>query len=391
MTSQKPTICFVIPDSNDISGASNRDAVRTSPFFHPVFHTLLSGLRDQDEFQFEIVYGKRNPIPGEDRRDGCLHYKPVPYQPLPIPGMGGGYLGRTMALLSHIRQTRPALVHGQGTEREAGLVAALSGLPSILTLHGNFRELSKTIHAKPFSYYRLAALVERFCIPRVSAVHCLSHHAERSVSKMARQTCFIPNAVDERFFQAPRIAPDDWNILCVGAITDWKNPTLLIEAADLIQHAIPKLKIHFIGSINKAHSYGASFMDLVNQREWCNHHPHCTQEELISFYQKAACSVVPSIQDNCPTVVLESMACGVPCIGSSAGGIPDLIEDEATGWLFDSGNARQLADKLLVLHGSPAMSGAVAARALEHVKIHHSAEVIASAHLEMYSNIVPRS
>ena len=436
MPQQKPTICLVIPDSNEISGASNKNLGQGSPFFHPAFHTLLAGLKAQDDFVFEIAYGKRNSLPGEDRWDGCLHYKPVPYQPMPIPGMGGGYLGRTLALLRHIRHSKPVLVHGQGTEREAGLVAALSGFPSILTLHGNFRELSKTIQAKPLSYYWLAAMVESFCIPRVTAVHCLSGHAKRSVTGKARQTWIIPNAVDPRFFQVsdlrsqasglipappsvspmrgndsdclpgpsprPRVQPlgatahvsglspqvSGFPILCVGAITEWKNPTLLIEAGDRIRSSIPDLQIHFVGSINKAHHYGANFMDLVRQRPWCHHHAHCSSEELIIFYQKAACCVVPSIQDNCPTVVLESMACGIPCIGSSAGGIPDLIENEVTGWLFDSGDADQLAEKLLLLHRSPAMSDAVAARAREHVKTHHSAEAIATAHLEMYRSLI---
>ena len=44
--------------------------------------------------------------------------------------------------------------------------------------------------------------------------------------------------------------------------------------------------------------------------------------------------VLPSVEDNCPNVVLEAMAAGVPVAASSIGGIPDLIRPGETGALF---------------------------------------------------------
>lgn len=58
----------------------------------------------------------------------------------------------------------------------------------------------------------------------------------------------------------------------------------------------------------------------------------------------AACDLFlcPSRADNLPNALLESLACGTPLIGSDAGGIPDLVRPQETGWRFASGQAEAL-------------------------------------------------
>jgi glycosyltransferase involved in cell wall biosynthesis len=54
-------------------------------------------------------------------------------------------------------------------------------------------------------------------------------------------------------------------------------------------------------------------------------HP-TTDQDLISFYREIDVLIVPSIEDNSPSVIGESLALGTPVIGSNAGGIPELLE-----------------------------------------------------------------
>lgn len=62
--------------------------------------------------------------------------------------------------------------------------------------------------------------------------------------------------------------------------------------------------------------------------------------------QGAHITVVPSVvNDSAPLVVLESMARGVPVMGSRRGGIPELIGEDA-GWTFDPDYPTTLTDKL---------------------------------------------
>ncbi len=50
--------------------------------------------------------------------------------------------------------------------------------------------------------------------------------------------------------------------------------------------------------------------------------------------------------------LLEAMSCGLPIIASDVGGIPELVEHEVNGLLFDPGNIRQLANAIDQMAGS---------------------------------------
>ena len=66
-------------------------------------------------------------------------------------------------------------------------------------------------------------------------------------------------------------------------------------------------------------------------------------DKLYQLISGAAFSVYPSEwYENCPFSVIESISLGTPVIGAKIGGIPELIEEEITGELFEAGNADDL-------------------------------------------------
>lgn len=68
-------------------------------------------------------------------------------------------------------------------------------------------------------------------------------------------------------------------------------------------------------------------------------------EELINLKKKAYFVIVPSeCYENNPMAIIESYAEGVPAIGSRIGGIPEIIEEGKTGYIFTSQNVKELAD-----------------------------------------------
>lgn len=71
--------------------------------------------------------------------------------------------------------------------------------------------------------------------------------------------------------------------------------------------------------------------------------------ELRRYYSAADVFVAPSLADNLPYTVLEAMACEVPVAASRVGGIPEQIDEGATGRLFDAGDWRQLGSILVAL------------------------------------------
>lgn len=69
--------------------------------------------------------------------------------------------------------------------------------------------------------------------------------------------------------------------------------------------------------------------------------------ELEALIRKAACSVYPSIwYENCPFSVMESISYGTPVVGADIGGIPELIDNGKTGFLFEPGNTNDFSDKV---------------------------------------------
>ncbi len=101
--------------------------------------------------------------------------------------------------------------------------------------------------------------------------------------------------------------------------------------------------------------------------------------------------VLPSIVlDCCPTVVLEAMAAGRAVVGSSSGGIPDLVDDGVTGFVVPPGDAVTLADALARLISDRAEAAALGRRGLDKVRAYTASAV--TGHVEgLYRELVSRS
>lgn len=70
-------------------------------------------------------------------------------------------------------------------------------------------------------------------------------------------------------------------------------------------------------------------------------------EKLHKLMQQARALIVPSEwYENAPISILEAYALGIPVIGASIGGIPEMIESNVTGATFESGNSDSLAEVL---------------------------------------------
>ncbi|MBI6051165.1 glycosyltransferase family 4 protein [Clostridium perfringens] len=69
--------------------------------------------------------------------------------------------------------------------------------------------------------------------------------------------------------------------------------------------------------------------------------------DIVEWITKSNCTVLPSHGgEGVPNVLLESAATGRVCIGSKINGTMDVIDNGITGYLFDTGNAKSLANKI---------------------------------------------
>lgn len=65
--------------------------------------------------------------------------------------------------------------------------------------------------------------------------------------------------------------------------------------------------------------------------------------ELANVYSAVDAFVIPSLEDNLPNTIMESMACGTPCIGFDAGGISEMIDHKVNGYVAQYKSTEDLA------------------------------------------------
>ena len=74
-----------------------------------------------------------------------------------------------------------------------------------------------------------------------------------------------------------------------------------------------------------------------------------SQAEIAQELSRLDYLVVPSTADNAPSVISEALMCGTPVLGSSTGGIPEMLNN-GNGMIFTSENAEDLAQKILTFN-----------------------------------------
>ena len=352
------------------------------PTFGTAPEALLQGFSAMPEVEVHVVSCLQQLVPIPEQKIGNFHY-----HTLHVPKFGwlrSGYQGCIRAVRRKLREIQPDIVHGQGTERDCAISAVFSGFPNVLTIHGNMRLVAAVNQARPFSFLWVTAKLEKLTLPRTDGVICITSYTREAVKSLARRTWLLPNAVDRSFFEvipAPNRSVPPVG-LCVGAICLRKNQNDFIRSLDAVARK-ESFRIVFLGQVvNDA--YGTEFLQLVRERPWCEFAGWAGREELKKHFHAASFLVLPTREDNCPMVVLEAMAAGVPVLASNVGGVPDLIRPEITGLLADPQKPETFATGVSRLLTDGALSAHLAEAAKVDARKRFHPEVIARTHLEFY-------
>ena len=366
-----------------------KDYNNPQPYFGAAPEALLEGFKTiPGEVEVHVVSClQKPPISSPAKLGGNIYY-----HALHVPNIGWmktGYLGCSRAVRRKLREIKPDIVHGQGTERDCAITAVRSGYPNVLTIHGNMRLVAAFLEAKPFTYYWLATKLEQYCLRHTSGVVAISTYTQRNVASATRKTWLLHNAVHPSYFDLQRSPGVPPRVVCVAQIGARKNQIQLMKSLDILA-AEQEFNLCFAGNGSEDDPYFQQFLAEVKQRSWCTYLGPLQRSRLQAELSRASLLVLPSFEDNCPMVILEAAAAGVPVAASEVGGIPDLVEHGKTGLLFDPHQPDTILDAVRSIVVNSRLGGDLAASARVHAMNCFSAESVAREHVSIYKEVLAR-
>ncbi len=148
------------------------------------------------------------------------------------------------------------------------------------------------------------------------------------------------------------ICKNNINIGYVGQLYPPKGVHYLIEAVGKIIKEFPLVRLYLIGDhvIDEYKSYKDDLMDVI--RMWgLDKHVIFTgwRSDALEIVSLMDIMVHPSLSEGFGRAVLEAMALGKSVIATKVGGLRELIKNGENGYLVDTKNSGQIADRLSVL------------------------------------------
>jgi glycosyltransferase involved in cell wall biosynthesis len=176
----------------------------------------------------------------------------------------------------------------------------------------------------------------------------------------------ISGGVDLDWFaprRRPLAADSPITVGYIGRMSPEKNPLGFVELAERLTELDPDLAFRLVGQGPQAAE--------VEQRLRVS--PHAGRivytgyaEELRQALYEIDVLVLPSKLDGQPAIVMEANACGIPVVAAPVGGVPELIEEGANGYLVHPEETDRIHGLLSTWKQSPESFGQLRQSAREY-------------------------
>ncbi len=163
----------------------------------------------------------------------------------------------------------------------------------------------------------------------------------------------IPNPIDTNIFKPSdkqvvrRLLnlPTDKILILFGAanvLDRRKGLNYFSEAMDILINKYPEMKekIELVVFGKKSEkNEKLNFPFKVNDLSVLS-----TEKKLAELFNAVDLFVLPSLEDNLPNTIMESLACGTPSVGFKIGGIPEMIDHKQNGYIAKYKSSEDLAE-----------------------------------------------
>jgi glycosyltransferase involved in cell wall biosynthesis len=190
----------------------------------------------------------------------------------------------------------------------------------------------------------------------------------------------IPVQDAHKAFWLPHGAPLVGN---VAALVPHKGQKILVEAAALVVRQVPDARFVILGEGELREPLERQVKELGLER-----HVFLPgfQDDVIALQKSFDIFVMSSITEGLGSSMLDAMACGIPVVGTRAGGIPEAIEHDRTGLLVRPHHADELAAAIVTLLKDTALRARLGAAGRRHVEAEFSVEKMVERTLDVYES-----
>jgi glycosyltransferase involved in cell wall biosynthesis len=252
-----------------------------------------------------------------------------------------------------ILELNPDVVHVHGTHYPYNLIAGMmmDSYPTIVTVHGIMAMEYKFNSGLNFFGGLISYLLEKYTFNKVNQLIVCSKPMKYILSEITNaEINIIPNGIDyksiDRITQKKSIEKP--SIIYMGLLERIKGVDILINAIPLIKKRLPNIHVYIVGDGSQK-----AFLENLSRKlrveDNVNFLGYINGDEKYSYLKSADVCVVPSRYESFGIVILESMSCGTPLVGTDIGNIPYLLENGKIGLSVDPDDSSSLADKIIEL------------------------------------------
>jgi glycosyltransferase involved in cell wall biosynthesis len=211
----------------------------------------------------------------------------------------------------------------------------------------------------------------------------------------------IPNSVDIKKFspanqeekyllrQRLEISQNERVVIFTGRLVTYKGLPLLLRVWKKIQQEHSNVRLLLLGSggldIHSCEEYLKKFVrlnKLSNSVQFMG-----TVENVHDYLRASDIFVFPSENEAFPLSLIEAMACGLPVISTSAGGIKDVLVDGINGRVVKSDDYQQLYDAIVDIITDINLSDNLGQAAWRSVRHKYSTDSVTSKYVELFEQI----
>ena len=271
-------------------------------------------------------------------------------------------LGPVLALVLALAR-RGSAITCQSPYEAFGVIALSRGLPRRvrppvrIEVHADWRTAPRLYGSR--GRLALAPVTDRICrwtLPRATSIRTIGDVTTswvREANYYGPIDSYLEFSDYGVFAEAPIVAPPERaRVLFIGVLERYKGVDVLLRAWRTVVRAIPDAELTIVGKGTRSRELRRLVASIGLERSVRFIEP-VPQEELCSLLDQASCLVLPSRSEGLGRVILESMARARPVVGSSVGGIPELIEDGCTGRLVAPDDPSALAGALISVLEDP--------------------------------------